>query len=679
MQKKIIAEGEKEKELYEKFMCYCKSRGGALGKSIADANTKIPEVQSDIEAAEAQKVQLEADVKKAQADKAAAKTAMAEATAVREKEAAAFASEKAGLDSDVSAMLKAIAALEKGMTGGFLQTSAANVLRRLAVTAQISDFNREMLTSFLSAGAADGYAPQSGEIVGILKQMTDTMNGDINDLIAAENNAIKIYEALMAAKTKEVNVLTKAIEEKLVRIGQLGVEIVNMKEDLSDTEAALIEDTKFLEELKTGCATKTQEWEERSATRTLELAALADAIKVLNDDDALELFKKTLPGASSLVQVAAGSKELRQRALALVRDAEKKVPQKSRAALELVALALGGKGGSFAKVIKMIDDMVALLKKEQVDDDSKKEYCDVQIDSTEDAIKELDYEITGLGNAIDDMTSGIAALADEIAALGEGIVALDKAVAEATAARKDEHEDYVELMASNTAAKQLIGIAKNRLNKFYNPKLFKPAPKRELSEDERITLNMGGTMAPTNAPGGIAGTGVAVFAQVANKKKDAPAPPPETWGAYGKKGEESGGVIAMMDALIADLDKEMTEAETEEKLAQEEYVKLMADSASKRTGDAKTMQDKTAAKAGMEGDLVKAKGERKDKTRELMATEKYLSGLHAECDWLLKNFDLRKEARAGEVDALKSAKAVLSGADYSFIQPHKPVTRHLRA
>merc|ERR1719183_107332 len=461
MQKKIIAEGEKEKELYEKFMCYCKSSGGALGKSIADANTKIPEVQSDIEEAEAQKVQLEADVKKAQADKAAAKTAMAEATAVREKEAAAFASEKAGLDSDVSAMLKAIAALEKGMTGGFLQTSAANVLRRLAVTAQISDFNREMLTSFLSAGAADGYAPQSGEIVGILKQMTDTMNGDINDLIAAENNAIKIYEALMAAKTKEVNVLTKAIEEKLVRIGQLGVEIVNMKEDLSETEAALIEDTKFLEELKTGCATKTQEWEERSATRTLELAALADAIKILNDDDALELFKKTLPSAaSSLVQVAAGARQLRKRALALIRGAENAAPKAGRAALELVALALGGKKVSFAKVIKMIDDMVALLKKEQVDDDSKKEYCDVQMDSTEDAIKELDYEITGLGNAIDDMTSGIAALADEIAALGEGIVALDKAVAEATAARKDEHEDYVELMASNTAAKQLIGIAK---------------------------------------------------------------------------------------------------------------------------------------------------------------------------------------------------------------------------
>merc|ERR1719478_2110110 len=222
MQRKIIAEGEKEKELYEKFMCYCKSSGGALGKSIADANTKIPEVQSDIEA-----------------DKAAAKTAMAEATAVREKEAAAFASEKAGLDSDVSAMLKAVAALEKGMTGGFLQTSAANVLRQIAMSssAHISSYDRDMLTSFLSTGTAsagsEGYAPQSGEIVGILKQMTDTMNGDINDLVSAEKNAIKVYEALMAAKQKEVNVLTQAIEEKLVRIGKLGVEIVNMKEDLS--------------------------------------------------------------------------------------------------------------------------------------------------------------------------------------------------------------------------------------------------------------------------------------------------------------------------------------------------------------------------------------------------------------------------------------------------------------
>merc|ERR1719450_1768680 len=102
----------------------------------------------------------------------------------------------------------------------------------------------------------------------------------------------------------------------------------------------------------------------------------------------------------------------------------------------------------------------------------------------------------------------IATLTDEIKALGEGIKELDKSVAEATATRKEEHDDFVQELAANTAAKDILGIAKNRLNKFYNPKLYKPPPKRELTEAERITVNNGGTLAPTAAPGGIAGTGV---------------------------------------------------------------------------------------------------------------------------------------------------------------------------
>merc|ERR1719453_1660240 len=119
-------------------------------------------------------------------------------------------------------------------------------------------------------------------------------------------------------------------------------------------------------------------------------------------------------------------------------------------------------------------------------------------------------------------------------------------------------------MASDSAAKELLGFAKNRLNKFYNPKLYKPPPKRELSEEDRATLAAGGTLAPTAAPAGIAGTGVTVLSQVSQHGVAKPAPPPEAPGAYKKKGEESNGVIAMIDLLVKDLDKEMTVAETEE-------------------------------------------------------------------------------------------------------------------
>merc|ERR1719421_2164721 len=124
----------------------------------------------------------------------------------------------------------------------------------------------------------------------------------------------------------------------------------------------------------------------------------------------------------------------------------------------------------------------------------------------------------------------------------------------------------------------------------------------------------------------------------------------------------------MIDLLRKDLKTEMTEMETEEKLAQEDYEKFMADSAEKRAADSKAIEDKEAAKAGLAADLVSMEEDKKAKGAELLATTEALSNLHLECDWLLKNFELRKEARAGEVESLKNAKAVLSGADYSLLQ-----------
>merc|ERR1740121_3426368 len=118
------------------------------------------------------------------------------------------------------------------------------------------------------------------------------MTSNLNEATADENSAIKSYEGLMAAKTKEVEALTKSIEEKSVRLGETQVAIVEMKEDLDDTAKALLEDKKFLADLGKNCALKTKEHEENMKLRSEELVALADTIKVLNDDDALELFKK---------------------------------------------------------------------------------------------------------------------------------------------------------------------------------------------------------------------------------------------------------------------------------------------------------------------------------------------------------------------------------------------------
>jgi len=664
MQSSVEAEGEKEKKLFEEFMCYCKTGTNDLTQSIDAAESKLPQVSSALEKAEATKVQLEKDIKQHKANVADAKKTMATAKALREKEAAAFAKESSDLKTNIAALGKATAAIEGGMAGSFLQNAAATaVLRRITLDAEMSSPDREMLSAFLSQG--QGYVPASGEIVGILKQLKDTMEKTLAEVTATEEEAIKTFADLMEAKTKELEANTAAIESKLERVAQVGLEITEMKEDIDDTAKALAEDKKFLAELAKGCSTKEAEWAERTKTRADELLAIADTIKILNDDDALDLFKKTLPSASFL-QTRDSAQNLKRRAIAVLHAAraKRRIPEPR---LDFIALALQGKsGGTFDKVIGMIDEMVAILAEEQKADDEKKVYCESELDATEDKQKSLERKVDDLGAALEDTKGMIETLTDEIAALVDGIKALDKSVAEATENRKAENVAFKELMAADTAAEQLLSMAANRLAKFYTPKLYVAPPKQELSADQRIAVNMGSEAAPTEPP-------MLVQIQQHGAASVAPPPPPETWGAYKKKGEEHGGVVAMLNMLKADLEKEMQEAKVEEADAQSEYESMMSDSAEKRTLDSKTLADKESSKADLEERSLKLGEEKTATMKEAMATADTLKSLHLECDWLVSNFQVRKDARAGEVDALKKAKAVLSGADFSLLQ-----TAHLR-
>merc|ERR1719326_876408 len=168
-----------------------------------------------------------------------------------------------------------------------------------------------------------------------------------------------------------------------------------------------------------------------------------------------------------------------------------KAARKADPRMDLIELAMHGGKMGFEKIIKMIDNLVVELKAEQGMDNDKKSYCEAELDKSEDKHKELNLDISDLEKAIADGEESIATLASEIKALEKGIKELDKSVTEATDARKEEHDDYVETLAANTAAKDLLAFAKNRLQKFYNPKLYKAPPKRQLSEEDQITVTGG--------------------------------------------------------------------------------------------------------------------------------------------------------------------------------------------
>merc|ERR1719217_279268 len=151
MQEKIEQDGEKEKEIFDKYMCWCDTGASSLAASIEAAETKIPQLESAIKEAKAELAQTKIDLKQAQTDRDAAKAAIEEAKAIRDKEAAEFAKESADLKTNIAAIKKAIAAIEKGIAGAFLQTTSAQVLRNLVVNSNsLSDFDRNTIASFLS-------------------------------------------------------------------------------------------------------------------------------------------------------------------------------------------------------------------------------------------------------------------------------------------------------------------------------------------------------------------------------------------------------------------------------------------------------------------------------------------------------------------------------------------------
>lgn len=669
IQQKVEAEAKSQEELFNKYMCYCQNSGGDLGNSIAAAKTKGPQLAAAIKESEASKAQLSEDLKNHKAARADAGNSMAASGALRKKQASQFATESGDLKTNIAALAGAITALDKGMSG-FLQTSKAAAIKRIALDADMGSVDRQMLMDFLQGSSS--YAPKSGQISGILKQMKDTMEASLADVIAAEQDSKASFKKLIAAKMKQVVANTKAIETKTARVGELGVSIAEMQNDAEDTAQQLADDAKFAQDLAKNCATKKNDWAKIKAERALELTAIADTITILTQDDALELFKKTLP-SPSLIQTSTKSQATAQRALALIKQARAVVPSKMSTALDFISLALTGKKVSFEKVIAMIDELVGLLKKEQEDDNAKKAMCAKQIDEVEDTKKGLENDVSDAEVTIDQLKEHKATLVNEIKALVAAIAKLDADVEAEGATRQEEHAAYLELISSNTAAKDLLGVAKNRLNKFYNPKLYVPPEQQQLSREEQIAVNLGSETTATPAP---LAPGVPAFVQVYNHEQEVPPPAPDSFAPFTKKAQASTGVLTLLDNLIADLDKEMQEAQVAEKDAQAEYETYIRDATSSRAADAKSVTDKEGAKADAEASLQKTKEGKGAKVKELMAAAQLLANLHADCDWLASNFELRKQARVGEVESLNRAKAVLSGADYSLAQTK--VTRALR-
>merc|ERR1719478_692476 len=197
--------------MYDKFMCYCDGNTGEMAKSVEEAAQRITELKAKLESSIAEKDQLDQELIAHKQDREAANQDLAKATAIREKEHAEYLELTGESKENLDAMTAAIAALEKGIGGGFLQskTSLMDRLHKILNTAQSLDaYQRSTVTSFL-AGTQNPYGDyhgQSGEIVGILKTMKDEMDAGLNGAVGDEEKAAAGYAELAAAKKEEISV-----------------------------------------------------------------------------------------------------------------------------------------------------------------------------------------------------------------------------------------------------------------------------------------------------------------------------------------------------------------------------------------------------------------------------------------------------------------------------------------
>lgn len=615
----------------------------------------------------AEKEGLEEDLVKHKTELTAAQQDLDKATTLRGKEKGDFEEDYANKKAATDALAGAIPAVEQGMgSASLMQLNSGSVLlaikKALQVSRSVTDRDRSHVLAFLASQQNGKYAPASGEIVGILKNINDDMLKSMDDLSTEEQENSKGFADLKDSKTKEIEYTKEAIETKTARVGALAVEIVQAMDGADDSAKEKADADRFLATLDETCAEKKKEWEATSKARADETSAISEAINMLNADDSLDLFKKT---ASAFVQKGSsgthqygflqsgnvpGVKRLKKAERTILATATfyksqrldmllYTVRSKIRQATHHQGKTMGAV--DFGEILKMIEGMVGVLENEQKDDTKHKEWCTTESAKAEDDAAKAKSDIESLDAEMANMADEISSTKDDIDALAESIKTLDKDVAQATEQRKKEHAEYLETAQLTEAAIELMGKAKNRLQKFYNPSLY---------------------VAPEATPAPAAFVQIRAVRHASSRV--APPEAPEADLSFNKN-KKSGGVMELMDMLTNELKASLAEAQHDEKTAQSQYTEIMSESQETRQNDAKSVTDKSAAKATLQERLTSTKETKHMTLQELDNVGQYIQELHGSCDFILDNFKLRQEARTNEIEGLKNAKAVLNGANYA--------------
>jgi len=626
MQSQLQKEGEADQAVYDKLACWCETNNKEKTAALTVAQNRITDLQSVIEESASKSSRLNTEIKQLDQEIAQNEEALNKATAIRQKEAAEFNGEEKDMIQSIQALKNAVVVLSKHheMPAEALVNIASLLRHHLhsgdsLLQATMSPSQKDTITAFVQQPAGyQSYAPASGQIFGILKQMKETFETNLSASQKEELASAQAFSELKSAKQEEIAAAKKQAQNKAVELANTDERLAQAKEDLEDTRNALSADQKFLLDLQERCNNSDKEWAERSKSRSEEIAAVGEAISILTDDDAHDLFSSTLGFTQVKTVRLTQVKSQRRQAVSMLSAAAKKSGN-----AELAALAVAAGLDAFVKVQKAIDDMVTALTQEKADEIKHRDFCTDELNQNEKSNMIQTDEKGDLEANMEDLKAQLDTLKEELSQLNAEIAEMNVQTKRASEDREAENHEFQQTVSDQRATQQILQKALDRLKAFYD--------KKSLLQQE---------------PG-------------------AAAPPPPPSFSEHKKNAGAGGVMTMIGNVIHDaktMESEAIKAEQDSQAAYESFVKNTNDSIG---ANQKEIVNKTESKARAESALTQAEADHAATLTDLENLAKYAAELHKSCDFVLNNFEVRQQARDQEVEALRQAKAVLSGADFA--------------
>lgn len=657
MLKKGKEDADKDRDLYAKFKCYCDKNQKEKSENIEENEKKIKKLGSSIDKLRAENGELSTECGQLKADIATNKDETETAESVRKKANEDFKAEEEDMKSAIDAMEKALEVLSEigsdqkatelltvHSAKNFMGNLGKNSLLKLrstlktAMMAASEHFASVHLTqkltsafqSFMQAPFTGDYKSQSGEIVGILKNMKDTFEANLEQAQSSEKKAEEAHEKLMKIKKEELETMEKNFEEKQ---GTLGSNDETLSTDLDTFETAkteLKDDTEFLSKLAPMCDEKEKQFGKRKMMRANEEAAIGQAIAILKGG--ADTFKKTeekkFIQTASFIQIRSYNGDLSSVRKAV--GTQLQVISRRMQSLKLARVAaMLEMGNPFSAVLDEIKKMLVLLDEEQKSDEEQKAWCEQERDENNKLKEEeLEPKIEKLENMIDELDSDINApeegLKDSIKSTEGEINANREAQGEETAARKEENTAYTESVRNFDDAQAILNKAITVLKEFYD------SMKKEKKESLLI-------------------------------QKEDPEPPEAFEDDYEGQSGKGNDVVEMIEFILKESEDSEAEVHKDEESSQHAYEDSM-----QTLKDEQAELEETLAKQKEElAEKVKSLAEARDDLtvteKALLEVERYLLKIKDGCDFVVDNFDKRKENRGKEKDALKKAVKTLKG------------------